>query len=68
MENPHRSSLVPRAAIDRGIVIRDWLRADSVYLLRHILFIWKQLTFNRTESEPEVYSQDSQPLFSLHGW
>ena len=67
MENPRRSSIVPRAAIDKGIVIRDWLRVDTVYLLRRLLFSWKQITFNRTESEPEGYSQDSQPIYSLHG-
>ena len=67
MENPRRSSIAPRAALDKGIVIRDWLRAETVYLLRRLLFSWKQITFNRTESEPEVYSQDSQPIYSLHG-
>ena len=67
MENRRRSSIAPRAALEKGIVIREWLRADTLYLLRRLLFSWKQITFNRTESEPEVYSQDSQPIYSLHG-
>ena len=29
-------------------------------------FSWKQFIFNRTESKPEVYSQDSHPLFNVH--
>ena len=60
MDNPQQR------AMDRRTVIRHWLRADSAYLIRTILFCWKSFTFSgETEPELEVYSPSSaQPVFS----